>query len=503
MQNRSGRLILNSIYSVLGWLLPIALGLLVTPFILRRLGVEAYGLYLVILGFIGYSFTFNVGRVVAKFVAEDRASGGVDRINSAISAAFWISLGVGVVGAVVVLISAGYVVRDVLQVSPAYQQTATVALVIGGFSIPLTLVGQIFQSILQGTHRFGALSVITNLNWALLNAGNCALIYLGYGIDSLFVWTLLVAGLVAATSFFSAKRYHPEYRIVRGSAKAMLLPVSDYGASILLYQLFGSVMLLVERAWVTRHFGAESAAYYLVPLGLAIYFNGFMSSLTAATFPMLNELIADRQKCTEVYQKTTKVIVSLTVLFLVLVWTCGNSFLGLWIDPQFAEYSHRLFLIHSLTFGSIVLVIAIWQLNEAFNAARFNALIAGVWAIVTIVLMIGFLGRWSAEWAAMSRFIGVAITLPAIFFVENRFLGSVQGRFWLALLVRVGTAAAVLTFAEWLLVSGPRVGWIRLILSGIVGVAAYFATLAATGFFSRDEIAAVLRTVGLKRTELQ
>ena len=90
MQNRSGRLILNSIYSLLAWLLPVTLGLLVTPFLLKRLGIEAYGVYLVILGFIGYSFTFSVSKAVAKFVAGFKTTGETQKINSVIKAAFYI-----------------------------------------------------------------------------------------------------------------------------------------------------------------------------------------------------------------------------------------------------------------------------------------------------------------------------------------------------------------------------------------------------------------------------
>ena len=98
MQNKSGRLILNSIYSLLAWLLPVTLGLLVTPFLLKRLGVEAYGVYLVILGFIGYSFTFSVSKAVAKFVAEFGVTGETRKINSAITASFFLSLAMGILG---------------------------------------------------------------------------------------------------------------------------------------------------------------------------------------------------------------------------------------------------------------------------------------------------------------------------------------------------------------------------------------------------------------------
>lgn len=74
MGTRSGKLIVNSVYSVVAWMAPLLMAFLATPFVLKRIGTEVYGVYLVVLGFIGYSFTFNAARAVAKFVAELRGS---------------------------------------------------------------------------------------------------------------------------------------------------------------------------------------------------------------------------------------------------------------------------------------------------------------------------------------------------------------------------------------------------------------------------------------------
>ena len=244
MQNRSGRLILNSIYSLLGWFLPVTLGLLVTPFLLRRLGVEAYGVYLVILGFIGYSFTFSVSKAVAKYVSEFKATGETEKINSVITAAFGVSLFVGIIGFLLTAVLAEWAVKDLLQISPNFQRTATVALMIGGASIPLILIGQVFQYVLQGSHRFGPLSIITNLNWLLLNAGNVLLVIYGYGVDALLMWTVAVAGIVAAVSYAAARRAEPEYGLLPAPCSARLHhtgPVSSFTRSLAASYICSSV----------------------------------------------------------------------------------------------------------------------------------------------------------------------------------------------------------------------------------------------------------------------
>ena len=503
MQNRSRRLILNSIYSLLAWLLPVTLGLVVTPFLLKRLGVEAYGVYLVILGFIGYSFTFSLSRSVAKFVAEFKPSGDTRKINSAITAAFYISLAMGILGAVITALLAEWAVKDVLQISAEFQRPATLALMIGGASIPLIQVGQVFQNILQGSHRFGAVSVLTNLNWLFLNTGNVLLVVNGFGIDALLIWTVVVAGLIAVVSYGAAKRAEPEYGLSFSSSGEMIRPVAAYGASIFLYQIFGSLMLLFERAWVIRNFGAEVAAYYFVPMALAIFFHGFMASLTSATFPVINELLRDRDRSIQLYRKLSKLLVSLTVLFLLSVGFGAEAFLTVWIDSGFAAASFRLFIIHSFTFGSIVVMLGTWQLNEAHGAARLNALLAGVWACVTVSLMFVLADTWNAEGIAASRLIGVAVTLPVVFYAERRFLGGVQWGFWRELSFKIAAAAGVLSLIEYWVFTRNLGSWEELALGWGLGTFAYFLVLYLTGLISRDEGAVFLRAVGLGRAELE
>ena len=258
-------------------------------------------------------------------------------------------------------------------------------------------------------------------------------------------------------------------------------------------------MLIFERGWLTRSFGAETASYYLVPMALVFYFNGFMSNLTAAVFPMLNELLADPQKLLELYKKSTKLLVSLTVLFILSTVFSGKIFLSLWIDPQFAESSYRLLIIHAFTFGIITVVIAIWQVNEAFNAARLNSVLAGIWAIVTIALMITVAETWKAEGVALSRTVGVAVTLPAIFWIEKRFFGKPQWSFWIKTLTSVGIAGVVLSLIEYFALNNLPTTWISLVVSVGLGSIGYFLVLYSTGFVTKDEKAALLRTLRFGR----
>ncbi|MBV6495043.1 MAG: hypothetical protein DYH05_01375 [Acidobacteria bacterium ACB1] len=500
MRTRSGKLLLNSLYSLTGWLAPILLGLFATPFVLKHIGVESYGVYIVILGFVGYSFAFNLSRSVAKFVAEYRTSGDVEKINSVIASAFWLNCSIGLFGAIVVGVSAKWVVGDVLQISPQYREAATFALIVGGISIPVTLIGQVFQSILQGEQGFGALSVITNLSSLLINGGNVGLAAMGFGVDALLLWTLVVVAITAGLSYIASARLAPDIGVKLKASTDMMRPVLSYGASLFVYQACGGILLLFERALVMRKFGGEVASFYFVPMTLAIYFHGFVVSVLAAAFPVMNELLGDEGRLTILYEKSTKVVIVLTVPFLVTIFFGGRVFLTLWIDQEFAIKASWLFFLHAATFGMMVLTLATWQLNETFNKPSLNAWVTVLSSATAIVLMLLLADRWRAEGVALSRMLGVAMMLPMILYSEKRFLPDLRGNGWLGVFLRVLPSAVVLILMEYALFRFVPPSWVTFIVGTLVCTLAYGAMLFITRFITADEKVIISRFLKLKGT---
>lgn len=328
MGTRSGKLIVNSVYSVVAWMAPLLMAFLATPFVLKRIGTEVYGVYLVVLGFIGYSFTFNAARAVAKFVAELRGSQNVQKINSAVTVAFALNLSVGVIGACILAFLAEWLVGDVLHISPELQRPAALAIMIGGLSIPAMLVGQVFQNILQGEQRFGTLSLIANLNSALVNGGNVLLALTGFSIVALLIWSLSVTVAVSMVSLVAARRASPDLGITLNVSREMVRPVVAYSSSMYVYQLCGGALLLFERGLIVRNFGEAAAAYYVVPMTLAIYFHGFLTSVLTAAFPLLNELLNDDARLAALHRKSTKLLIAVTIPFFLTILLGGANVLG-------------------------------------------------------------------------------------------------------------------------------------------------------------------------------
>ena len=486
-RDRKQLLFRNSVYSLISWLLPISLALIVTPIIVRRMGNEAYGLYVVILGFISYSFSLGIGKTAAKYVSEYRASGETEKISETISSIVWISLLFGLVVIAIMSMSADYIVVNILQISADFRSTAVVALYFASFTILITMISQIFQFILQGIQRFDRYLLLTNLSGLLLNLGSVLLVIKGYGVLALVAWNAVVISIVGFLFYLSARRLLPEFKMRIKIKSDVWGTAIRYALSIVVYQSIGNILILFERAWIVRKFGTEALTFYVVPMALCFYFHGIIGSLSVVLFPAVNELLLDKERLTRLYRTASKVIVTMTAFFVVTIFFEGKIFLDVWMKGDFAAASYSILVIHSLTFAVLAITNVAWQTTESFGFARLNAIVTVLWLVISVPLMLLLAVQWQSTGIAFARFVGVLAYLPLIVFVEHRFLGGIFFGYWWRTLIRLVSATIAAGGIELLILSGLAPGWTSLTLAGLAGAVTFTSALLVLGYLDGDE----------------
>lgn len=493
-QKRRG-LATNSIFGVAAWFLPIALGFISTPIIVHSLGTEQYGVYAIVLGFLSYSFTFGIGRVAAKYVAEFNAAGQKDDAARAVIATFFFTILIAAIGAGVLIFLTPWIISNVLLLPDEFVEPAKLALYLAIAAGVATMLSQVFQSTLQGLHRFGTYLAISTTFAILLTGGNILIAKSGHGLVALIGWNLFTTITSAIVFYFFAvtglKDFRPTFQI----GKHLIYAVATYGLSIILYQIFGNLLFIFERAWIVRNHGPEELTFFFVPMLLGIYLHGFISSFSLALFPRLNELLADREQMEMLYQKATAVVFSIAVMGVVTLIVSGKAFLGIWVGSEFAFRSYPMLVIHSITFGLIALFVVVWALAEAYKAPSFNVLITFVWLITAVFIVLVAGVETGSITVAAARLAGVAVTVPLILYLEHRFLGRIQLKFWLRTILLIALAAAALSAIQSVaLLTLPR-DWMGLSVGMAVGGAVYVFLLIFMGILERKQIDAILEKI--------
>lgn len=481
----------NVLYGFSTWMLPLILGFIATPKIVRALGSQDYGIYALVLGFVGYSFNFSFGRAVTKYIAEYYANDKRGKITDLISAAVFINIAVGFVSVLIVCASAGWLVRDVYRIDAQAQEKTVAAFYIAAMIVFFSMQNQIFSSVLQGIHRFDVYSKIFNFNNFALLTGNLLLALGGYGLLSLFVWNASLAFLSCFVFGWAARKLLPEFKINFNFKGDTLKLIVRYSAGVIGYQILSNFLLLFERGLITRESGAEALTFYVVPMALAIYIHSFITSLVIVVFPLASELKNEPEKLFRLYSTATK-IVCLFVFFLATTLIVeGDLFLKIWtskdLGADFAVKTSGLLVIHTITFAFVAIQTISWQMTDGLGYPNYNCYIFVICLIISVFLMLYLPPIFGLEGYALGRMFGYLTIFFSVFYVEKWFFGSVQFNLWTKIFGILTAAALTAAVTERLILGFLSVSWFGFLSASVFGAGAYGLIVWVLGFINEEE----------------
>lgn len=485
---QSGKSVIRNVfYGSLTWFLPLCLSFIATPIIVRSLGNSDYGIYALVLGFIGYSFTFSFGKAITKYIAEYRGTPDSGKITDVISASFVLNCVIGLAGVTLICLLTPWLVRDVFRIDAASQDKTITAMYVGAAVIFVSMLNTLFSSMLQGLHRFDIYSKIFTTSGFVSIGGNLVLALMGYGLVALLLWNLLTLAIFGVVYAIVAKRNLPEFKLRLSFNRSTFRTVVGYNAGIVGYQLVANMLLLFERGWITQRLGSESLTYYVVPMTLGMYLHGFVSSLVQVLFPLASELNNNREKLLKLYTKATKIISMISAFVMMTVIVNSKLFLYLWIGESFVENSSDLLVLHIITFGLAAILTVSWQMSEGLGFPHYNFALISICLVISVALMIVLTGTYGNFGIGMARLVGFGTIFFSIFIVERLVFKQVQSAFWLRNLVCLGLASLVAAAAEYLITANLPQAWPTLFLSTLIGGIAYLLVLWLLKFVSEDE----------------
>ena len=477
----------NILFSIFSWGGPLILAFVATPYLIRGLGVAAYGYYSLVLVVIGSGFTTGVGKVVAKYIPEYRAKGDSSELTRVLSASLALTFAAALIQTIILAVASPFIVENVLNVPISDQAELKTAIYIACLIGPVMMMSQMFQSAAQGLHIFRPAALITNLSALVLNAGSVVLAVNGVSYANIFIWNFAVTALTMFVFFFYVKPRLPELVLVSRADAAAFRKVGRFTVSIFIYQTITSILFIFERAFILRNFGSAKLTYYVVPLMLGIYLHALVVSFSQAVVPRLNETISIPTKLSEFYVVSTKLTLAVTTIVAGAYFVLGKQFLTLWLGADFSSRSYSLLVVHGLAFAVIACSINCWILAEAAHRPGINALSSSVTSIFGIGGIILLSASFGLEGIASGRLIGAFAVLLLIPYLEKKVFGAPMLSLWAGAVCRLVLATIVSIMATTLVSAYFPVNWLFLVILGVVYILSFAAVLMTLRFIGWRE----------------
>lgn len=477
----------NVLYGFSTFFLPLGFSFYATKLLVEKLGNEDYGIYAFVLSFIGYSFNFSFGRAITKYIAEYRVSGEDYKIKDVISSALIINLFVGLAGVSTICLSANWLVVNAFSIDLENQAKTTTALFIASAIVFFLMLNQIFNSVLQGIHRFDIYSNISNFNNLAIIIGNILLVYNGYKLLELLIWNLIITGISGLFFAVNAKRLLPEFGISFKVKPEMLKLIIRFSAGIIGYQILANMLLLFERGWIISKLGAENLTFYVVPMTLSFFIHTFISSFALVIFPLASELKDDTEKLLRLYKKATKIVCFFVIFLATTLIIESELFLSLWMGADFAAQTSTLLVMHTASFSLLAIQTISWQMTEGLGYPSYNILIFTICLIINVFLIFMLTESLGNVGVAFGRMAGLSVMFLSVFYVEKLFFERVQKKFWLNLLGILGVSTLFSIITEKLIISNFQASWGVFVFATMSGGLVYCAILLMLGFVDSED----------------
>ena len=333
----------NTIWNLAGIGLPLLLAAVTIPYLIRQVGIEAFGILTLVWALIGYFslFDFGLGRALTQQVAAARSAGLEATLPSLVKTGLWFNAGTGLVGGVVLAMIAWPLAQRWLNVSLPLQDSTLSALLISAIGIPFTTATTGLRGILEAYEDFR----IVNLLRMVLGAANFGLPALSVMfLSNSLVWMVLsLIGARVVMFFLHAWMAHqklPSGWMNAPFSKDKMRGLLGFGAWMTVSNIVSPLMVTADRFVISGVLGASMVAYYTVPFEALIRVLVIPGALTAALFPRLTILmVSDVAEARRLYRKCLK-IVTAALLPVCLVIGLGSSWgMTLWLGEDFAAHS--------------------------------------------------------------------------------------------------------------------------------------------------------------------
>ncbi|HBE83391.1 MAG TPA: hypothetical protein DDW24_11490 [Blastocatellia bacterium] len=408
------KVVKGSLWTLAGQVAPLGVSLVTTPFTIRLLGAEGYGV-LILVGliptYLGFA-DFGMSMASTKFGSEAYAEGDEEKEGRIVRTAALIALMTSVPVAALLIFFAGQII-GMFNVPPELSSDAVLALRLASITFVINFLCGIFNTPQLARLRMDLNTFINASSRILGLLATPLVLYLGYGIVGA-VAVLFIASLInLAGHLFISHGLLPHIlgtTIDRIAAGAM----ARFGYGIVIAVFAGLLLTNAERGVLAFLVSPEALAFYAVAFTLANMITLFSASMLQALIPAFSQLqtVEKRSQLQSIYSRGIRISLVWALPILAFLILIAKPFFTIWAGVDFGEGSAIPFYLISI--GLFINIIAYMPHAVILAAGRSDILAKIYWLelfpyLFVVWFLVSRFGLYGAAAAWSIRIIADAI----------------------------------------------------------------------------------------------
>ncbi|HSA96484.1 MAG TPA: flippase, partial [Acidobacteriota bacterium] len=333
----------NTVLNFLGLVIPLAVGFVTIPLVVRALGNDRFGilsLVWVVFGYFGL-FDLGLGRTTTKFIADALGRNEPERLPGCLWTAVLMQTAIGLFAALLCGLAAPLIVRRLLNIPAGFVSETILTVRLVGLSLPIMFVSSSFRGVLEAAQRFDLVNAVKVPLNVLFYALPLAGVALGYDLPGIVI--LLVVSRAAALIVWARMSFGvmPSLRTRPALETRLVRPLVGFSGWIGLSSILFAVTTSVDRLIIGSLLTVEAVAFYSAPYEAINRVGVIPGSLGMVLFPAFSFLDAGRRagEAEGLFARSMKLLLLTTGPVFILLMFFAGDFLRLWLGADYAASS--------------------------------------------------------------------------------------------------------------------------------------------------------------------
>jgi O-antigen/teichoic acid export membrane protein len=480
---RSERILNNVVWSGLGVAFNVLIGILLAPFIVRRVGAEGFGIWTLVLGMAEYSWLLDFGfrSATVRFSARYWATNEPQKLNEVINTGL-VYFSCAAIAILIGTISCTRYITSFFRISPAYTGVVSDLVLMVGCMWAMSVIFNVFAACIEGFQRFDVANRIAMLTNAVRLIGMAAVLFMGYGLRAMGLMLLLSQMLNFALSARSFGRLFPALQLSpRMATVSAWRSMASYGIHAFVgitsrQSLNQTVPLLIGHYLPTAF-----VAYYNVPGRLLQYAADVIFRMGMVTGSSTTEMVArgENRRVLQLGIYANRYCLTLFFPVAIVLIAYGREIIQLWLGPDIASQSAPILpvlviattigIAGQLNSGSILLGLA---KHRGYARGLFAEALLSFVSMLFVIPRYGILG---AAWVTSVLIILNRGLLTA--WLVSRRLDTPLLDYLIAIYVRPSLAALPVICLSWFIKADLIRGhtWLEVVAASVAIASIYYA----------------------------
>jgi O-antigen/teichoic acid export membrane protein len=496
------KLLKGSSARVFAQILTMIVGLALLPIVVKSLGDELYGVWIIVGSIGGYYglLDFGLSSAVARYVSKELGRNDSQKVNGYISSSIYLFTGIGVLVFLVSIIAAFFV--DFLGVEVIDKLVLQKVIIILGLSTAVAFPSRVFTGVLTSYLRYDLVSFAQILTTLLRSVFMILILFQGGKLIAISVLTLgfSLFNFVLLMLFFW--KVHKEIPVrIKDISKVRMKELFSYGK----YSFVAQVSDLLRQNAFPLVLGFSLGAIAVTNFSIANRLLFMVGTLCASMFSVFTPVFSrlegqgDFKKIKEIYFFALKISSYGGLFIIAFAGIMAEDFVELWLGED--KVLDVIPIAHALLASFMVAVIQMPTVNLLYGLSKnkfyaITNLIQGLGSIALAIPLMNLYGGVGAAYAISFVAFFVKLVIQPLFAVKVLSLNLVE--YYLKFVLRPSLIPLSYLVLVYFVAMQIEFSWLTLIVFSLVTVVFYAPYIYYLGLIG-DEKAKMIGFIKTRR----